>query len=50
MAAFIALTLLSDASLLLPAIAYGLIMWLSAGVVVLLARRWPPKAADVDAG
>jgi bile acid:Na+ symporter, BASS family len=49
MAAFIALTLLSDASLL-PAIAYGLIMWLSAGVVVLLARRWPPKAADVDAG
>ena len=39
MAAFIALTLLGDALLLLPAIAYGLSMWLSAGAVVLLARR-----------
>jgi BASS family bile acid:Na+ symporter len=39
MAAFIALTLLADASLLLPAMAYGLTMWLSAGLVVLLARR-----------
>jgi BASS family bile acid:Na+ symporter len=39
MAAFIALTLLGDADLLLPAIAYGLTMWLSAGVMVLLARR-----------
>jgi BASS family bile acid:Na+ symporter len=39
MAAFVALTLLGDALLLLPAIAYGLTMWLSAGVVVLLARK-----------
>jgi BASS family bile acid:Na+ symporter len=38
MAAFIALTLLGDALLLLPAIAYGLTMWLSAGAVVGLAR------------
>jgi BASS family bile acid:Na+ symporter len=40
MAAFVALTLLGDALLLLPAIAYGLTMWLSAGIVVALARRW----------
>jgi BASS family bile acid:Na+ symporter len=39
MAAFVALTLLGDALLLLPAIAYGLTMWLSAGVVVVLARK-----------
>ncbi len=39
MAAFVALTLLGDALLLLPAIAYGLTMWLSAGAVVLIARR-----------
>ena len=39
MAAFIALTLIGDTRLLLPAIAYGLTMWLSAGGVVLLARR-----------
>lgn len=39
MAAFVALTLLGDPLLLLPAIAYGLTMWLSAGAVVLLARR-----------
>lgn len=39
MAAFIALTLLGDTRLLLPAIAYGLTMWLSAGAVVALARR-----------
>ena len=39
LAAFIALTLLGDATLLLPAIAYGLTMWLSAFVVVILARR-----------
>jgi BASS family bile acid:Na+ symporter len=39
MAAFVSLTLLGDALLLLPAIAYGLTMWLSAGIVVLLARR-----------
>jgi BASS family bile acid:Na+ symporter len=39
MAAFVALTLLGDASLLLPGIAYGLTMWLSAGLLVLWARR-----------
>jgi len=39
MAAFLALTLLGDALLLLPAIAYGLTMWLSAGAVVWLARK-----------
>jgi BASS family bile acid:Na+ symporter len=39
MAAFVALTLLGDVLLLLPAIAYGLTMWLSAGVVVAIARR-----------
>jgi len=39
MAAFIALTLLADASLLMPALAYGLTMWLSAGLVVFFARR-----------
>ena len=44
MAAFIALTLLGDTLLLLPAIAYGLTMWLSAGAVVWLARR---KAAPI---
>jgi BASS family bile acid:Na+ symporter len=42
MAAFIALTLLADASLLMPALAYGLTMWLSAGLVVFLARRATP--------
>lgn len=39
MAAFITLTLLGDTLLLLPAIAYGLTMWLSAGAVVWLARK-----------
>jgi len=39
LAAFVALTLLGDALLLLPAIAYGLTMWLSAGAVVGLARK-----------
>ena len=39
MAAFVALTLLGDVLLLLPAIAYGLTMWLSAFVVVAVARR-----------
>ncbi|MES2149209.1 MAG: bile acid:sodium symporter [Pseudomonadota bacterium] len=42
LAAFIALTLLQDATLLLPAIAYGLTMWLSAFAVLLLARRGGP--------
>ena len=39
MAAFVALTLLGDPLLLLPAIAYGLTMWVSAGAVVWLARK-----------
>jgi bile acid:Na+ symporter, BASS family len=43
MAAFIALTLMSDARLLLPAMAYGLTMWLSAGAVVLVMRRAPAR-------
>jgi acyl-coenzyme A synthetase/AMP-(fatty) acid ligase len=42
LAAFVALTLLNDAVLLLPAVAYGLTMWLSAFVVMILARRGPP--------
>jgi BASS family bile acid:Na+ symporter len=39
LAAFVALTLLNDATLLLPAVAYGLSMWLSAVALLLLARR-----------
>jgi BASS family bile acid:Na+ symporter len=39
MAAFVALTLMGDTHLLLPAIAYGLTMWLSAFAVVFLTRR-----------
>jgi BASS family bile acid:Na+ symporter len=39
MAAVIALTLLREPSLLSPAIAYGLLMWLPAGAVVLFGRR-----------
>jgi bile acid:Na+ symporter, BASS family len=50
MAAFVALTLLSDTALLLPGIAYGLTMYLSAGVVVLLARRAVVVAAGVEPG
>ncbi len=46
MAAFVALTLLSEPALLLPGVAYGLTMYLSAGAVVFLARR----ATAVDAG
>jgi BASS family bile acid:Na+ symporter len=38
LAAFVALTLMRAPLLLLPAIAYGLTMWLSAAAVVLLAR------------
>lgn len=45
MAAFVALTLLGDVLLLLPAIAYGLTMWLSAFVVVALARRHSQRVA-----
>lgn len=47
MAAFVALTLLGDATLLLPAIAYGLTMWLSAFAVVALARRRTPLPATI---
>jgi BASS family bile acid:Na+ symporter len=39
LAAFVCLTLLGSKPLLLPAIAYGLSMWLSAIAVVLIARR-----------
>jgi BASS family bile acid:Na+ symporter len=39
LAAFVALTLMRDSQMLLPGIAYGLTMWLSAAVVVVLARR-----------
>jgi bile acid:Na+ symporter, BASS family len=39
LAAFVALTLMQEPQILLPGIAYGLTMWLSAAVVVLLARR-----------
>jgi BASS family bile acid:Na+ symporter len=39
MAAFVALTLVGSRALLLPAIAYGVTMWLSAAALVLLARR-----------
>lgn len=39
LAAFVALTLMRDPQMLLPGIAYGLTMWLSAAVVVLVARR-----------
>ncbi len=40
MAAFVALTLLKDPSLLLPPLAYALICYPSAGIVILLGRRW----------
>ncbi|OGB30975.1 MAG: hypothetical protein A3F78_10255 [Burkholderiales bacterium RIFCSPLOWO2_12_FULL_61_40] len=39
LAAFVSLTLLQDATLLLPAVAYGLTMWLSAFAVLALVRR-----------
>jgi BASS family bile acid:Na+ symporter len=44
MAAFVALTLVGSRPLLLPAIAYGVTMWLSAAAVVLLARRAASRA------
>jgi BASS family bile acid:Na+ symporter len=49
MAAFIALTLMKDAGLLMPAIAYGLTMWLSAIAVVLVTRRAGTTAATIPA-
>jgi bile acid:Na+ symporter, BASS family len=39
LAAFVSLTLLREPAFLLPAIAYGLTMWLSAIAIVVLARR-----------
>jgi BASS family bile acid:Na+ symporter len=39
LAAFVALTLLRQPQFLVPGLAYGLTMWLSAATVVLLARR-----------
>ena len=39
LAAFVSLTLLNDAALLLPAVAYGLTMWISAFAVLIVARR-----------
>jgi bile acid:Na+ symporter, BASS family len=39
LAAFVSLTLLNDAALLMPAVAYGLIMWFSAFAVLIFARR-----------
>jgi BASS family bile acid:Na+ symporter len=50
MAAFVALTLLGDAQLLLPAIAYGLTMWLSASVVVWIGRGRAAAAASARCG
>lgn len=44
MAAFVALTLLSDAALLVPPLAYGLVCYLSAGVVIVLGRRLVPAS------
>jgi BASS family bile acid:Na+ symporter len=49
MAAFVALTLMNDAPLLLPAIAYGLTMWLSAGAIVLLMRRRASRTDTIAA-
>lgn len=44
MAAFVALTLLSDTSLLVPPLAYGLMCYLSAALVIVLGRRWAAAA------
>ena len=41
LAAFVALTILNDATLLLPAVAYGLTMWISAFTMLILTRRGP---------
>ncbi len=51
LAAFVALTLLSDGSLLVPPLAYGLVCYLSAAVVVFLGRRAArAEASAVSAG
>jgi BASS family bile acid:Na+ symporter len=39
LAAFVSLTLLNDAALLMPAVAYGLTMWISAFALLIFARR-----------
>jgi BASS family bile acid:Na+ symporter len=44
MAAFVALTLLADASLLLPPIAYGLVCYVSAAILVVVGRRSAARA------
>jgi BASS family bile acid:Na+ symporter len=44
MATFVALTLLSDGSLLAPPLAYGLVCYLTAGTVVVLGRRAAARA------
>jgi len=46
MATFVALTLMRKPDLLLPGIAYGLTMWLSATLVVLVSRRAAAAASD----
>jgi BASS family bile acid:Na+ symporter len=48
LAAFVALTLLSDGSLLVPPLAYGLICYLSAAVVVFLGRRAAEGETEVE--
>jgi bile acid:Na+ symporter, BASS family len=47
MGAFVALTLLSDASLLVPPFAYGLVCYLSAGVVIFYGRRAAAAEAKI---
>lgn len=50
MAAFVALTLLSDSSLLLAPLAYGLVCYLSAGVVIFAGRRVAARVEAARAG
>ena len=45
LAAFVALSLMQDAELLVPAVAYGLTMWISAIGVLLLARLKQPRTS-----
>jgi hypothetical protein len=49
MAAFVALTLLSDGSLLVAPLAYGLVCYLSAGLVILVGRRVAALEARTEA-
>jgi BASS family bile acid:Na+ symporter len=48
LAAFVALTLLSDGALLVPPLAYGLICYLSAAVVVFLGRRTAGPETELE--